>query len=41
MFDVVIYSPTITMGISFDVDKYFDKIYGFVCSGSVPAREFV
>lgn len=29
------------MGISFDIVNFFDKIYGYVCSGSVPAREFV
>ena len=30
-FDIVIYSPAITMGISFDIIDYFENIYMYLC----------
>jgi hypothetical protein len=38
-YDMIIYSPTITVGVDFNV-KYFDKIYGYICLGSVCPRVF-
>jgi hypothetical protein len=38
--DVVIYSPTITAGVSFDVKKYFYKIFGVISCGSCCPRDF-
>jgi hypothetical protein len=36
--DVLIYSPTITSGVSFK-EKHFDRVYGFFRAGSAPAAE--
>ena len=33
-YDIIIYSPTITTGISFDVENYFDNIYMYLCDQS-------
>lgn len=38
--DVVIYSPTIESGVSFDVVGQFDKLYGYVCFGSCSQRSY-
>ena len=38
-YDLVIYSPTITVGVDFNIE-YFDKIYGYICLGSVSPRVF-
>lgn len=38
--DVVIYSPTITAGVSFDLKKYFYKIFGVISCGSCSQRDF-
>jgi hypothetical protein len=38
-YDLVIYSPTITVGVDFN-KPYFDKIYGYMCLGSVCPRVF-
>jgi hypothetical protein len=41
--NVILYSPTITAGVSYDVisyDDYFDNIYGIICSGSCSSRDF-
>jgi len=38
-YDMVIYSPTITVGVDFNIE-YFDKIYGYMCLGSVCPRVF-
>jgi hypothetical protein len=38
--DVVIYSPTIEAGVSFDVPGHFDKLYGFVCGCSCSQRSY-
>jgi hypothetical protein len=37
-YDIVIYSPSITVGVSFDFD-YFESIYGYICK-SCCARVF-
>ena len=36
---LLIYSPTITVGVDISI-TYFDKIYGYMCYGSVGARDF-
>ena len=38
--DVVIYSPTITAGVSFDIKNYFYKIFGVISCGSCCPRDF-
>ncbi len=41
--DMMLYSPTITARVSYDVisyDDYFDNIYGVICSGSCFFRDF-
>lgn len=38
--DVVIYTPTIEAGVSFDVEGHFDRLYGYVCSNSCSQRSF-
>ena len=37
---VLIYSPCITVGVDINF-KHFDKLYGFVCTNSVCARDFM
>jgi hypothetical protein len=37
-YNIVVYSPSITVGVSFDFD-YFHSVYGFICN-SVIARTF-
>ena len=39
-YDVVIYTPSVCMGVSFDVIDYFDKIYAYGCHQSLGAQEF-
>ena len=39
--DVVIYSPTITAGVSFDVENHFYKIFGVISCGSCCQRDFL
>lgn len=39
-YDVVIYTPSICMGISFDIE-YFDDIFCFASSLSLPVKEFM
>ena len=41
--DVVLYSPTISAGVSYDTinkKEYFDKIYGIICNQSCTSRDF-
>ena len=38
-YDVVIYTPTVCMGVSFD-PKYFDNIFAYGCHNSLGAQEF-
>ena len=37
---ILIYSPCITVGTDISIKNYFNKIYGFMCNGSVSARDF-
>jgi hypothetical protein len=37
--DVLIFSPTITSGVSFDM-KHFDKLFGVICDMSCSPRDF-
>ena len=39
-YDVVIYTPSVCMGVSFDVPGYFDHIYCYGCEKSLGAQEF-
>jgi len=39
--DVVIYSPTITAGVSFDIKEHFYKIFGVISCGSCCQRDFL
>jgi len=39
-YDVVIYTPSVCMGVSFDVLNYFDNIYSYGCSDSLGSQEF-
>jgi len=39
--DIVIYSPTITAGVSFDIEKHFYKIFAVISSGSCCQRDFL
>lgn len=39
-YDIVIYTPSVCMGVSFDVPNYFDNIYAYGCSNSLGAQEF-
>jgi len=39
--DVVIYSPTITAGVSFDVENHFYKIFGVISCCSCTQRDFL
>ena len=39
--DVVIYTPTIEAGVSFDVVGHFDKLYGYMCGGSCAQRSYL
>tara|TARA_B110000208_G_C11800888_1_gene442264 strand:+ start:2704 stop:5829 length:3126 start_codon:yes stop_codon:yes gene_type:complete len=39
-YDVVIYTPTVCMGVSFDIPKHFDHICGYGCHHSLGAQEF-
>ena len=39
-YDVVIYTPSVCMGVSFDVVGYFDNIYAYGCINSLGSQEF-
>ena len=39
-FDVVIYTPSVCMGVSFDVPDYFEHICAYGCENSLGAQEF-
>lgn len=39
-YDVIIYTPSVNMGISYDVIDNFDAIFGYGCSNSVAGQEF-
>jgi hypothetical protein len=39
-FDIIIYTPSVCMGVSFDIPNYFTRIYGYGCEKSLGAQEF-
>jgi len=39
-YDVVIYTPSVNMGISYDIPNSFDAIFGYGCFNSVAGQEF-
>ena len=39
-YDIVIYTPSVCMGVSFDKKDYFDSIYAYGCEESLGAQEF-
>lgn len=39
-YDVIIYTPSVCMGVSFDVPNHFDAIYAYGCQESLGAQEF-
>ena len=39
-YDIVIYTPSVCMGVSFDKVNYFDNIYAYGCCGSLGSQEF-
>lgn len=39
-YDVIIYTPSVCMGVSFDTPDYFDNIYAYGCEQSLGAQEF-
>ena len=39
-YDVVIYTPTVCMGVSFDIKNYFDYIFAYGCHESLGSQEF-
>jgi len=38
-YDIVIYTPSVCMGVSFDVVNYFDNIYVYGCKDSLGSQE--
>lgn len=38
--DILMYTPTIEAGLSFDKQDCFDRLYGYVCGGSTSQRAF-
>jgi hypothetical protein len=39
-YDIIIYTPSVCMGVSFDIPDYFTTIYGYGCEKSLGAQEF-
>lgn len=39
-YDIVIYTPSVSMGISYDLENYFDAIFPYGCHNSLGAQEF-
>ena len=39
-YDIVIYTPTVCMGVSFDIPNHFDYICAYGCEKSLGAQEF-
>ena len=40
-YDIIIYTPTVCMGISFDVENHFDYIFAYGCHYSLCSLEFL
>jgi len=39
-YDIVIYTPSVCMGVSYDIPNIFDSIYAYGCENSLGAQEF-
>ena len=39
-YDVIIYTPTVCMGVSFDINNHFDYIFAYGCHNSLCSLEF-
>lgn len=39
-YDVVIYTPSVCMGVSFDIESYFDYIFAYGCHESLGSQEW-
>jgi hypothetical protein len=39
-YDIVIYTPSVCMGVSYDKINHFDAIYAYGCEGSLGSQEF-
>ena len=39
-YDIVIYTPSVCMGVSYDRVNHFDAIYAYGCEGSLGSQEF-
>jgi hypothetical protein len=39
-YDVIIYTPSVCMGVSYDIPNVFDSIYAYGCENSLGAQEF-
>jgi hypothetical protein len=39
-YDIVIYTPSVSMGISYDLENHFDAIFAYGCHNSLGAQEF-
>jgi len=40
LYDLVIYTPSVCMGVSYDIPDVFDSIYAYGCDNSLGAQEF-
>jgi hypothetical protein len=40
MYDIIIYTPSVCMGVSFDVVDHFDYIFAYGCENSLGSKEF-
>ena len=38
-YDVVIYTPSVTIGVSYDIENYFDYIFCYGCYNSITSQE--
>jgi hypothetical protein len=39
-YDIIIYTPSVSMGISYDLENHFDAIFAYGCHNSLGAQEF-
>jgi len=39
-YDIIIYTPSVCMGVSFDIENYFDYIFAFGCHESLGSQEW-
>lgn len=38
-YDVIIYTPSVNMGVSFDIENYIDNIFCYGCNNSITSQE--